>query len=136
MQQTIKGKKIPVSIQITLPPRQDELLRHKLDIKFYGSHYKINLHIFVSKKKQPVRLGAIKRLGVSKLLLAQLERVLSDTKEILDNTTKDRDVEFLFGLLPLCVLTGKIDILKDAIETEGSLSGTVRAEAARYIEKE
>lgn len=91
---------------------------------------------FVSKKKQPVRLGAIKRLGVSKLLLAQLERVLSDTKEILDNTTKDRDVEFLFGLLPLCVLTGKIDILKDAIETEGSLSGTVRAEAARYIEEE
>ena len=95
-----------------------------------------NFQAFVSKKKQTVRLGAIKRLGVSKLVLTQLEQVLSDTKEILDNSAKDRDVEFLFGLLPLCVLTGKTDILKDAVETEGGFSGTVRAEAARYIEEE
>ena len=45
-------------------------------------------------------------------------------------------MELLFGLLPICVLTGKVDILKDVLESEGNLSNSVRAEAERYIEEE
>lgn len=90
---------------------------------------------YVSKKKQPLRISAFKRLGLSKLLLNQLTLILSDAKGILENPTKDKDMEMLFGLLPLCVLTGRADILKDVIETESGISNSVKAEAARYIEK-
>ena len=45
-------------------------------------------------------------------------------------------MEFLFGLLPICVLTGKANVLKEVIETEGGISSAVKAEAERYIEEE
>lgn len=88
------------------------------------------------KKKQPLRIAAFKRLGLSKLLTQQLEIVLTDAKAIMDNPAKDKDMEVLFGMLPLCVLTGRVDILKDVIETESGISNSVQAEVARYIEEE
>ena len=92
---------------------------------------------YVSGKKQPLRFdSAFKRLGLSKLLLNQLSLILSDAKGILENPAKDTDVEILFGMLPLCVLTGRLDILKDVIETESGISNSVKNEAARYIEEE
>lgn len=54
----------------------------------------------------------------------------------MDNPAKDKDMEVLFGMLPLCVLTGRVDILKDVIETESGISNSVQAEVARYIEEE
>lgn len=95
-----------------------------------------NFQAYVSKKKLPLRIAAFKRLGLSKMLLSQLELILSDAKAILDNPSKEKDMELLFGLLPICVLTGKVDILKDVLESEGNLSNSVRAEAERYIEEE
>ncbi|OUO34524.1 hypothetical protein B5F88_15765 [Flavonifractor sp. An306] len=70
---------------------------------------------YVSEEKQSLRISAFKRLGLSKLLLGQLTRVLSDAKCILENPAKDKDLELLFGVLPLCVLTGRLDVLKDVI---------------------
>ena len=75
-------------------------------------------------------------MGLSKLLLGQLTRVLSDAKYILENPAKDKDLELLFGVLPLCVLTGRLDVLKDVIEGESGISSSVKAEVARYIEEE
>lgn len=95
-----------------------------------------NFKVYTSKKKLPLRISAFKRLGLSKLLMAKLELILSDAKAIMDNAAKDKDMEVLFGLLPLCVLTGKLDILKDVVETESGISNAVKAEAARYIEEE
>ena len=96
-----------------------------------------NAEAVVSGKKQPLRFdSAFKRLGLSKLLLNQLSLILSDAKGILENPAKDTDVEILFGMLPLCVLTGRLDILKDVIETESGISNSVKNEAARYIEEE
>lgn len=91
---------------------------------------------YVSKGKRSFRTSAFKRLGLSKLLLGQLTRVLSDAKCILDDPNKEKDLELLFGVLPLCVLTGRLDILEDVIESENGISNSVKAEAARYIEKE
>ena len=91
---------------------------------------------YSSTKKQPLKIGAFKKLGLSKLLTNQLTNVLSDAKSILDQPSKDKDMEILFGLLPICVITGQIDILKEAIETESGISSAVKAEANRYIEEE
>ena len=91
---------------------------------------------YISKGKRSFRTSAFKRLGLSKLLLGQLTRVLSDAKFILDDPNKEKDLELLFGVLPLCVLTGRLDILEDVIESENGISNSVKAEAARYIEKE
>lgn len=91
---------------------------------------------YISKGKRSFRTSAFKRLGLSKLLLGQLTRVLSDAKCILDDPNKEKDLELLFGVLPLCVLTGRLDILEDVIESENGISNSVKAEAARYIEKE
>lgn len=92
-----------------------------------------NFKAYTSQKKRPLQIAAFKRLGLSKLLTQQLEVVLTDAKAIMDNSAKDKDMEILFGLLPLCVLTGRIDILKEVIETEAGISSSVKAEAARYI---
>ena len=61
---------------------------------------------------------------------------LSQSKCILENPAKDKDLELLFGVLPLCVLTGRLDVLKDVIEGESGISSSVKAEVARYIEEE
>lgn len=95
-----------------------------------------NFKSYVSKKKQPLRITAFKRLGLSKLLLNQLEFVLSDAKAILDNSVKNKDMEILCGLLPLSVLTGRIDVLKEVIETENGISNSIKAEVARYVGEE
>lgn len=52
------------------------------------------------------------------------------------NPAKDKDLELLFGVLPLCVLTRRLDVLKDVIEGESGISSSVKAEVARYIEEE
>ena len=91
---------------------------------------------YASTKKQPLKIAAFKKLKMSKLLANRLTIVLSDAKAILNQPAKDKDMEILFGLLPLCVITGRIDILKEAIETESGLSSAVKTEANRYIEEE
>lgn len=88
------------------------------------------------KKRQPFRIAAFKRLGLSKLLTQQLEIVLTDAKSMMGNPSRDKDMEVLFGMLPLCVLTGRTDVLKDVMETESGISNSVKAEAARYLEEE
>ncbi len=94
-----------------------------------------NFKTYTTKKRQPLKISAFKRLGISRLLTQQLEVVLTDAKAITDSFAKDKDMEFLFGLLPLCVLTGRLDVLKDVVETESGISNFIKAEAERYIEK-
>lgn len=91
---------------------------------------------YISQGEHPLRISAFKHLGISKLLLNRLTHILSDAKAILDNSAKDKDMEILFGVLPLCVLNGKLDVLKNVIESESGISKSVKDEAARYIEEE
>lgn len=91
---------------------------------------------YASTRKQPLRIAAFKKLKLSKLLINRLTIALSDAKTILNQPAKDKDMEVLFGLLPLCVITGRIDVLKEAIETESGISSAVKTEANRYIEEE
>lgn len=91
-------------------------------------------HPYEPKEKRPLRLSAFKRLGLSKIIWERLTRVLSDAKCILENPTKDKDLELLFGVLPFSVLTGRLGVLKDVIENESGISSLVKAEVARYIE--
>ena len=91
---------------------------------------------FIPGKPKPLRIPAIRKLGLSRWLLNRLERILSDAKAILSNPAKERDLDVLFGLLPLSVLTGRTDILQEYIESETGISGFVKAEAARYYSEE
>lgn len=87
-------------------------------------------------KKKPLRLAAWKRLKLNKMVLNRMERVLSDVKQIMDQEAYAKDIEILFGILPMAVLTGKREILKDLLEEEKGISREVRAEIERYIEEE
>ena len=100
-----------------------------------GKRPQNNFGEYVSHARKPLKLSAFKRLGLSRLLLNKLNLVLCDAKELLGNPSADKDIEVLLGLLPLCVVTGRIDILKEVIETESGISSAVKAEAARYIEE-
>ncbi len=91
---------------------------------------------FIPGKPKPLRIPAIRKLGLSRWLLNRLERILSDAKAILSNPAKERDLDVLFGLLPLSVLTGRTDILQEYIESETGISGFVKAEAGRYYSEE
>lgn len=101
-----------------------------------GKRPQKNFKAFASPTRKPLKLSAFKRLGLSKLILNKLTLVLCDAKELLGNPSTDKDIEVLMGLLPLCVATGKTDVLKDVIESENGISSAVKAEAARYIEEE
>lgn len=90
---------------------------------------------YAPEKRLPLRLAGFRRLGVSKLLLNQLEAVLSDAKTMLDTPAREKDMEVLFGLLPLSALTERRDALREAVEDESSISGAAKNEAARYIEE-
>ena len=100
-----------------------------------GKRPQNNFGEYVSHARKPLKLSAFKRLGLSRLLLNKLNLVLCDAKELLGNPSADKDIEVLLGLLPLCVVTGRIDILNEVIETESGISSAVKAEAARYIEE-
>ena len=95
-----------------------------------------NFKAYVSLKKQPLKISAFKKLKLSKLLFNQLTLLLSETKYLLDQPSRDKDIEVLFGLIPLCVVTGRIDVLKDVIDNEAGISSDVKAEVSRYIEEE
>lgn len=88
-----------------------------------------------STKKPRLHLKAFRELRLSKWLLTRLEKVLSDAQNMLDADNANNDIEFLFGLLPLAVLSGKSDLLKDTLENEGTLSSDSKSIAARYIEE-
>lgn len=91
--------------------------------------------VYSAKRKTPIIIGAIKQLGISKYLLNRVESVLSDAKEIMDNTNYDKDLEIMFGLLPLAVLAEKTDVLKDTIDNESGISGFVKEIASRYCDE-
>lgn len=95
-----------------------------------------NFKAHVSLKKQPLKISSFKKLKLSKLLFNQLTLLLSETKYLLDQPSRDKDIEVLFGLLPLCVVTGQIDVLKDLLNNETGISADVKAEVSRYIEEE
>lgn len=90
---------------------------------------------YASEKGIPLRLAGFKRLGLSRLLLNRLESVLSDAKAMLDTPAKEKDMEVLLGLLPLSVLTGRRDVLRETVESESGTSRAVKEETARYFEE-
>lgn len=90
---------------------------------------------YTSAKRSPLRLAGFKRLGLSRLLLSRLESVLSDAKVMFDTPAKEKDMEVLLGLLPLSVLTGRRDALREAVESESDISRAVKEETARYLEE-
>ena len=91
---------------------------------------------FTAKRKEPLSITSFKQLGISKLLLNRIETVLSDAKAIMDNANHNKDLEILFGLLPLSVLTGKTEVLKETIEIESGISEYVKEIASRYYTEE
>ncbi len=94
---------------------------------------------YISKKETSRHLRLIDKIGISKLSRNRLAKVLSDTKAILTELygkSNDRDIELLFGLLPLAVLTGKQSLLKEVLESENNFSKVVIAEIKRYVEDE
>ena len=75
-------------------------------------------------------------MAVSKLLMNRLTKVLSDAKAIINDTTKDKDFELLFGLLPLAVLTGKSEVLKEIVEKDNGFSRLAKNITEQYYEKD
>ena len=95
-----------------------------------------NFKAYRSGKKKPLRLAAWKRLKLSKMVLNRMERILSDVKQIVNQESYAKDIEILLGILPMAVLIGKREVLKDLLEEEQGISREVRAEVERYIEEE
>lgn len=73
---------------------------------------------------------------ISKALLRQLSRVISDAKVMVDSPERAKDMEMLFGVMPICVLTGRLDVMREVLEAESGISSAVKAEAERYLKDE
>ena len=91
---------------------------------------------YVPKDTHPLRIAAFKKLGISKALLRQLSRVISDAKVMVDSPERAKDMEMLFGVMPICVLTGQLDVMREVLEAESGVSSAVKAEAERYLKDE
>jgi hypothetical protein len=86
---------------------------------------------FVPADKINAKSTFIKKLGMSKLVLNRLQRVLSDAKKIANSTNSD--MEYLFAYLPLATALSQADMLKDELESDKNISSTVRNELLRYL---
>lgn len=91
---------------------------------------------YIPKDTHPLRIAAFKKLGISKALLRQLSRVISDAKVMVDSPERAKDMEMLFGVMPICVLTGQLDVMREVLEAESGISSAVKAEAERYLKDE
>ena len=91
---------------------------------------------YVPKDTHPLRIAAFKKLGISKALLRQLSRVISDAKVMVDSPERAKDMEMLFGVMPICVLTGRLDVMREVLDAESGISSAVKAEAERYLKDE
>jgi hypothetical protein len=89
---------------------------------------------FTSTRSNPAHANLIKNLGVSKLQVEKLRRVIRDAKEIANII--NLDIEYLFGVLPLSILLDKKDFLQEALGGEKNLSAAVRKEIQRYVDGE
>lgn len=47
----------------------------------------------------------------------------------------DSSMEYLFGLLPLSVVNGKLELLSEAVNEEKGLPLNIQSEIKRYIEE-
>lgn len=87
-----------------------------------------------SSEKTFVQMRHIKKLGISKLVTNRIQTLLNAAKDM--SGISNSDMEYLFALLPFSVLNGKQHTLKEALETEKSISSAVKSEVMRYIEEE
>ncbi len=78
------------------------------------------------------KVRQIKKLGMSRLVINRLKDVLADAKCI--DTVSDASMEYLFGMLPLSVLSGKQEVLAELLDDEKNLAEEVRIEIQRYLE--
>ena len=95
-----------------------------------------NFKSFSANTTAPKKISLLNTLVVSKLLMNRLTKVLSDAKAIINDTTKDKDLELLFGLLPLAVLTGKSEVLKEIVEKDNGFSRLAKNITEQYYEKD
>ena len=83
------------------------------------------------QKAPPSRSKMLQKLGISKLATSQLHMLLSNASAMID--LRNRDLEFLFAILPFAVLTGQKDVLGEILDTEKNISNTVKAEIKHYL---
>lgn len=83
------------------------------------------------RKQHPNRSKMLQKLGMSKLAASQLHMVLSNASAMID--LRNRDLEFLFAILPFAVLTGQKDVLEEILDTEKNISNTVKTEIKHYL---
>lgn len=88
---------------------------------------------FKPDPKCRAKMGPIKKLGMSRLILSRLEKVLADAKCMC--AISDTSMECLFGMLPMCVLSGKQGVLPELLDSEKNIKPEVKAEIQRYIEE-
>lgn len=87
---------------------------------------------FKPDPKYRAKMGPVKKLGLSRLMLSRLEKVLADAKCI--GSISDTSMECLFGMLPMCVLSDKQEALTELLDSEKNIKSEVRAELQRYVE--
>ena len=107
--------------------------RSPTDEKMIAGQIQHDFKVFESDSQYRAKLSLIKNLGVSKMLQTQLQKVLSDAKCMSRNT--DSSMEYLFGLLPLSVVNGKLELLSEAVNEEKGLPLNIQSEIKRYIEE-
>lgn len=88
---------------------------------------------FKPDPKYRAKMGPVKKLGLSQLMLSRLEKVLADAKCI--GSISDTSMECLFGMLPMCVLSDKQEALTELLDSEKNIKSEVRAELQRYVEE-
>lgn len=104
-------------------PKQDQMI---------GGQKKQGYNIFRPNNQYRVKVNRFKQFRMHPLLANRLQRVLADAKYMANLT--DASMEYLFGLLPLTILSGKWEVLTELIENEKNLSPSVQTEIERHIE--
>lgn len=71
------------------------------------------------------RIPLMEKVAKSPLVQGRLRQILADTKALLRNGSPDDD--FLFGVVPYAYVTGKIDILREELQSGHAISKDTRS---------
>lgn len=99
--------------------------------KFVPGVQAAEFQVYSSTPQRPTLAKLLKQLRLSKLTINRMQSVLSDAAGMID--LNNRDIDIFFSMLPLSVVTGQVNLLKDALEAETGISDAVKTEIKRYI---
>ncbi len=116
-----------------LPVFTELIVDKKPSNRFLGAVLSDDYVGYIQAKSVPVGEKLLRQLPVSKYAKNKIQQLLSDVHKII---TEESDIDFLFCLFPLAIVTDKKEIISEYIKNNSKLSDIVAKQLLNYLGEE